>query len=199
VTTATERAGAAQEGLFARYPLVFFFLLSFIFTWGYFWLILAPLSLPSFLIGLGGFGPAASAFLVLALTSGKPGVLGLLRSIVHWRVGVQWYLVALLGVPVLNLVAYLVIPGALAEFAPNSSLPLLYLSEIVFSLTLGVAPLWEEIGWRGFAQPRIQRLHAPVLGSLILGASGACGTFPSFMDPWRKPDPVLPSSALALL
>jgi uncharacterized protein len=181
---AAERTGAAsREGLIARHPLVFFFLLSFVFTWGYFWLILTPLSLPSFLIGLGGFGPAASAFLILALTSGKPGVLALLRSYVHWRVGVQWYLAALLGAPVLNLVAYLVIPGTIAEFAPNSSLPLLYLSEMVFALTLGVAPLWEEIGWRGFAQPRIQRLHGPVLGSLILGALWGLWHLPFFYGP----------------
>jgi len=43
---------------------------------------------------------------VLAITSGKLGVLRLLRSIVNWRVGVRWYLVALVGLPVLNLLAF---------------------------------------------------------------------------------------------
>src|SRR6201986_3575833 len=103
-------ADPARSGLLARYPVFFFFLLSFVLTWGYFWLIWAPLGLPDSLIALGGFGPAVSAFLVLARTSGKPGVLRLLRSIVHWRVGLQWYLVALLVVPFLNLLAFLVGP-----------------------------------------------------------------------------------------
>jgi membrane protease YdiL (CAAX protease family) len=202
MTTAAERPDTAREGLIARYPLVFFFLLSFVFTWGYFWLILAPLNLPGSLIGLGGFGPAASAFLVLAISSGKPGVLRLLRSIVHWRVGVQWYLVALLGIPVLNLLAYLVVPGTLADIvAPDSSLPLLYLSEMAFSLTLGVAPLWEEIGWRGFAQSRIQRLHGPVVGTLILGALWGLWHLPFFYGPLAQtgPDATFVSASIALV
>ncbi|MGB9475599.1 MAG: hypothetical protein WCE87_11090 [Candidatus Udaeobacter sp.] len=98
---------AAHDGVLTRHPLFFFFLLSFTFTWGYFWLIWTPLRLPDSFIALGGFGPAASAFLVLALTSGRPGVLRLLRSIVHWRVGAPWYLVTLLGLPVLNFLAFL--------------------------------------------------------------------------------------------
>jgi hypothetical protein len=82
--------GTKRGRLFARYPLLLFFLLAFVLTWGYFWLIWARFGLPDFLIALGGFGPAVSAFLVVAITSGTPGVLRLLRSIVHWRVGVRW-------------------------------------------------------------------------------------------------------------
>jgi hypothetical protein len=33
--TSAQRPDAAREGLLARHPLVFFFLLSFVFTWGY--------------------------------------------------------------------------------------------------------------------------------------------------------------------
>jgi hypothetical protein len=43
------RPGASREGLFACHPLAFFFLLAFVFTWGYFWLIWAPLGLPNYL------------------------------------------------------------------------------------------------------------------------------------------------------
>src|SRR4249920_1407453 len=46
-------ADAARPGLLARYPLFFFFLLCFVLTWGYFWLIWAPLGLPHSLIALG--------------------------------------------------------------------------------------------------------------------------------------------------
>jgi membrane protease YdiL (CAAX protease family) len=202
VDNGAKGAEAAREGVLARYPLVFFFLLSFVFTWGYFWLIWAPLGLPDSLIALGGFGPSVSAFLVLAITSGKPGVLRLLRSIVHWRVGVQWYLVALLGVPVLNLLAFLVVPGSLADFvAPDSRLPLLYLSEMAICLTIGIAPLWEEIGWRGFAQPRIQRLHGPVVGSLILGVLWGLWHLPFFFGPLARtgPEATVISASIALV
>ncbi len=193
-------ADAARDGLLTRHQLFFFFLLSFISTWGYFWLVWTPLRLPDSLMALGGFGPTVSAFLVLALTSGKSGVLRLLRSIGHWRVGATWYLIALLGLPVLNFLAFLVVPGVLGDFvAPGLRLPLLYLSEMAISLTIGIAPVCEEIGWRGFAQPRIQRLYGPVVGSLILGAPCACGTHPSSLGPWREPDQRLHLLAPALL
>jgi hypothetical protein len=45
MTTATERPDAARGGLIARHPLVFFFVLAFAFTWGYFVLFWA-LQLP---------------------------------------------------------------------------------------------------------------------------------------------------------
>jgi membrane protease YdiL (CAAX protease family) len=170
---ATERTGAASRGgLVARHPLVFFFLLSFVFTWGYFGLFWA-LQLPAALLLLGAAGPTVSAFLILAITSGKPGVLRLLRSHVHWRVGVQWYLVTLVGIQALMFLSFVVVPGNLADFvAPDRSFVSLYLSAVAFTLFLPVpaGPLLEEGGWRGFALPRLQRLHGPLVGTVILGA-----------------------------
>jgi len=193
---------AKAGGLLAGHPLLLFFLSSFVLTWGYFWLIWAPLGLPASLIALGGFGPAISAFLVLAITSGMPGVLSLLRSIVHWRVGVRWYLVALLGVPLLNLFAFLVVPGTLSDFvAPDSRLLRVYLSEMAMSLTIGIAPLWEEVGWRGFALPCIQRLYGPVRGTLILGALWGFWHLPFFFGPLAQtgPDSTWLSATIALV
>jgi len=194
--------GAARNGLLTRYPVFFFFLFSFVLTWGYFWLIWAPLRLPDSLIALGGFGPAASAFLVLALTSGKPGVLRLLRSIVHWRVGANWYLVALLGLPVLNFLAFLVVPGVLSDFvAPGLRFPRVYLIEMAMSVTIGIAPMWEEIGWRGFAQSRMQRRYGPVVGTLILGALWGVWHLPFFFGPLARtgPEATFVSASIALV
>jgi len=202
VDSDTRGADAARDGLVTRHRLFFFFLFSFVLTWGYFWLIWAPLRLPDSLIALGGFGPSVSAFLVLALSSGKPGVLRLLRSIVHWRVGVIWYLVALLGLPVLNFLAFLVVPGVLGDLvAPDLRLPRIYLSEIAICLTIGIAPMWEEIGWRGFAQPRMQRLYGPVVGSLFLGALWGVWHLPFFFGPLARtgPDATLVSASTSLV
>ena len=124
------------------------------------------------MILLGAAGPTLSALLILAITSGKPGVLRLLSSYVHWRVDVQWYLVAVMGVTVLILLSYTVAPRAFAEFvAPDWSLVSLWLISFVRVLFFPPAgPLLEEGGWRGFALPRLQRLHGPLIGTLILGA-----------------------------
>jgi membrane protease YdiL (CAAX protease family) len=180
-----ERPDAPREGLLARHPLVSFFLLSFVFTWGYFGLFWT-LQLPGALLGLGAAGPTVSAFLILAITSGKPGVLRLLRSYVHWRVGVRWYLVTLVGIQVLMFLAFVVVPGALADFrAPDWSFVPLYLSAVAFTLFLPVpgGPVLEEGGWRGFALPRLQRLHGPLVGTLILGALWGLWHLPFFVGP----------------
>ena len=192
----------ARKGFLARYPTVLFFVLAFVLTWGYFWLIWAPLGLPASLIALGGFGPSIAAFLVLGITSGKAGVLRLLRSMVQWRAGVQWYLLILLGIPILNLLAFLVVPGTFADFvAPSSRFVRVYLSEMVFSLTIGVAPLWEEVGWRGFALPRMQRLHGPVVGTIILGLLWGVWHLPFFFGPLMQtgPDATFIRASIALV
>ena len=51
-----EKRERSSRRLLARYPTVLFFLLSFVLTWGYFWLIFAPLHLPDSLRALGVSG-----------------------------------------------------------------------------------------------------------------------------------------------
>jgi uncharacterized protein len=44
-------------------------------------------------------------------------------------------------------------------------------------------PLFEEPGWTGFAQPRLQQLHGPLVGGLILGSLWALWHLPGFLIP----------------
>jgi uncharacterized protein len=59
---------------------------------------------------------------------------------------------------------------------------LIYLGSFVLIAILG-GPLLEEPGWRGFALPRLQLLHGPFLGTLILGLLWALWHLPEFMVP----------------
>ena len=52
-----------------------------------------------------GFGPFLAALVVLAVTEGKSGVVGLLRRMVRWRVGLQWYAAAH-GLPIAKIVLH---------------------------------------------------------------------------------------------
>src|SRR5262249_6916927 len=126
-----------------------------------------------------------------------------LRRCVRWRVGVQWDLVALLGIPALMLIALLIIPGAPAAFrAPDSSFPRVYLSTFALALLLG-GPLGEEVGWRGFALPRLQQRHGRLGGTLIVGALGACWHLPIFFGPaspnFVGPDATLVSASISFV
>jgi membrane protease YdiL (CAAX protease family) len=95
-----------------------------------------------------------------AVIEGREGIRRWLRRIVLWRVGLQWYLFALIGLPlVMALATIIVSPGALESFqtlAPLSVVP--YLGAFVYMVLIG-GPLFEEPGWSGFALPRLQRLH----------------------------------------
>jgi uncharacterized protein len=182
-TAAPVQPSAPRQGVLARHPLVFFFLLTFVLSWGWGWLWQA-LQLPVPLIYVRTAGPTIAAFVVLAIISGRPGVLSLLRSYVHWRVGVPWYLLTLIGVPVLMFLSFVVVPGALADFvAPDWSFIPLYVSGFAFSVFLAGGPLLEEGGWRGFALPRLQRLHGPLVGTLILGVLWGLWHLPAYFGP----------------
>jgi hypothetical protein len=110
-----------------------------------------------------------AALIVTGATEGWAGIGRLLRRIVRWRVGLRWYLFVLLGLPALMVLGTFLRPGALASF-DVSALPsvLAYLGPFAFMVVLG-GPLFEEPGWRGFALPRLQRLHGPLIGGLIPG------------------------------
>jgi membrane protease YdiL (CAAX protease family) len=94
--------------------------------------------------------------------------------------------------PAIILLATIVLPGALASFRTLAPLdPLLLLVSFPLVLVFGGA-LFEEGGWRGFALPRLQWLHGPFFGTLILGALWACWHLPLFwITVWGTPPTVL--------
>jgi CAAX protease family protein len=201
---AARRQGPARKGLFARYPLTFYFLIAYAFSW----LVWVPLALSQDGAGLLSFrspigvsasivfasfaGPSLAAFIMTGITEGTEGIGRLLRRIVLWRVGLGWYLFALIGIPVILMLGVIVLPGAMASFKGLASFvpPMPWLSLVVYVFFHG--PLGEEPGWRGFALPRLQRLHGPLVGSLILAPLWALWHLPMFWVPaWNFPPTLL--------
>ena len=117
--------------------------------------------------GLGAFGPLLAAVLVARGEPERGGVRGLFRSLGAWRVHPAWYLVALLGPGALFVVGkavYTLLGGRDAG-------PWLYLPvEPERLVAMVVFPLGEEIGWRGYALPRMQERCGPIRASVALGA-----------------------------
>ncbi len=154
----------------ARHPLLAFFLLAFGLSWGV-WLLQAPLLFyPP--------GPFLAAIIVTAATEGRTGVKALLSRLVRWRVGRRWYAVALGAIPALILaaVALNVLLGAPAPTAAQLALlPGVLLALPVILLTDGA---WEELGWRGYALPRLQAARSPLAASVILGVVWAAWHLP---------------------
>ena len=118
-----------------------------------------------------------------AVTEGRPGISRLLRRAVRWRVGLQWYLFALIGLPAVMVLATIIRPGALVSFdVSGQPITLAYLKAFVCMATMG-GPLFEEAGWTGFAQPRLQQMYGPLLGGLLLGGLWALWHLPGFLIP----------------
>jgi membrane protease YdiL (CAAX protease family) len=192
MTTVSSPSISARQGLLVRHPLISYFIITFVFSW----LLLLPgpltyygiLSVSPRLLGYFGIasllGPALAGFIMSAATVGAAGVGDLLRRMVLWRVGIRWYLFAILGIPSVMVLATLVLhPGALGSLdlsAQPFALP--YLIAFVSMALIG-GPLFEEPGRTGFAQPRLQWLYGPLLGSLILGGLWALWHLPGFLIP----------------
>jgi len=164
-----------------RYPLITFFVLAFALSW-WGWILYAIDLSPT---PIASFGPFLAALVMLAVTRGKSGVVGLLQRMVRWRVGVQWYAVALLLPVGVTLVAAASNVFLLGAQAPSSAelgswLSLFTLFPILL-LVPGMGGAWEEPGWRGYALPRLQTGRSALFASLVLGAVWAFWHLPLLM------------------
>ena len=127
------------------------------------------------------FGSAVPAFLVIAAMHGRDGVRNLLRRCLRWRVHPQWYLFALLGVPI-GVVCTSAIFGLEGLHALVVQWPLLVtvvVPQLLLFIVFSNGP--EEIGWMGFLQARLQERHGPLLASLIVTLPFALYHLPSLM------------------
>jgi uncharacterized protein len=187
-----------------RIHLVAFFLLAFALSWSV-WIPAAlasrglfPLQLSPLLTSvLGTFGPSLAALIVLSVTSGTQGVGSLLRRLLLWRVGLQWYAFVLLWPALLSLAASglaVLFGGPAPDFAhppvlrfaslpPEAQgigllvlLPIAFLQQFFLGSSMG-----EELGWRGYALPRLQARHSALLASIILGLLWGLWHLPLFL------------------
>jgi membrane protease YdiL (CAAX protease family) len=168
-----------------KHPLLWFFLLTFGITWG---LAVVLFAFPDFVRRVAGemssanplfilavWGPNLAAVIVTAAISGWAGVLALLARVVRFRVGVLWYLLALFLVPA---------AGVLIRLVSGQPFVLTAIPGMGMAATLGVllvtGTLGEEVGWRGFALPRLLERMSPIAASLLLGAVWGVWHLPSF-------------------
>jgi uncharacterized protein len=155
--------------LVKRHRLTAFFILAYAFSW-WAWILYELGLFPN---PVASFGPFLAAIVVLALTEGKAGILGLFRRMVRWRVAPGWYAVALL-LPVV-LAAAATALNVLLGAEPLSAAELngwtgLFAIFAIVLLVPGLGGAWEEPGWRGYALPRLQSRRSALVSSLILGA-----------------------------
>jgi membrane protease YdiL (CAAX protease family) len=174
-----------------RRPVAAYALLTYAITW----ILVLPLvlnglgvthfSLPAGWHALGALGPLIAAFVVAGVTQGRHGTATLLRSIRRWRVGWLWWVVSV-GTPLLMLGLGIVFVGAWGQQWPDFASTLTSASSVSFWLVDGVLTgvlygVCEEVGWRGFALPRLQMRRKALASTLLLFGIWAIFHIPFFL------------------
>jgi membrane protease YdiL (CAAX protease family) len=173
-----------------KHQLTSYFIIAYIVTW----ILVLPFILTQFdLISintnwhfLGAFGPTISAVIVVYVAEKKEGLRKLRETSFNWRVGAFWILFSSLIMPIslfltiglnfiftgnlIDLNAYLINNGIID---PVSLIVWIW----VGSISYGV---FEEIGWRGYALPKLQEKYNPLISTLILTILWAFWHLPMF-------------------
>jgi uncharacterized protein len=171
-------------GLLTKY-----FLLTYIVSWTCF-ISVAVLSygtlatssglvvLQRVLVYLGAFTPSLVA-LWLTARAGMPGqTQKLLSKIGKWKMNIKWYLFAAGFIVVIKLfvaLIYRLIIGVWPQFGQEAW----YIMVVAVIFTTWVQA-GEEIGWRGFALPRMTARFGLPISTLLLGILWACWHLPLF-------------------
>jgi CAAX protease family protein len=164
-----------------RHPVPIYFLMTFAISWGGVLLAiggpgripgtpeqldrLLPIAILAMLAG-----PSLTGMLLTGLVSGKAGFRELRTHLFRWRVGARWYAVALLTAPLSMTAGLLVLLRLYPEFLPSIVVSDDKVSVLLFGIVAGLAAgIFEELGWTGFAIPRLKLRYGVLTTGLMVG------------------------------
>ncbi len=170
--------------------LVAFFVLAYSISWAWELPLVAggqtvyqgvgwPTHMPALL------APMVAAFIVTAWRLGRVGVRDLVARTFRWDVGWRWWAAALSPLLFLALAMGVVaatgnsVPST-SDFAEFSGISSVLTVVGVLAFIVVVNGFGEEVGWRGFALPNLQRRFSPLTAALIVAGLWAAWHLPMF-------------------
>ncbi len=170
----------------SRFPIACFFILVF--------------ALQAVVIAVGRFAPASgvqhflwpylanpslAGLLMILWLQGLPGIRSVLKKLIPWPIGQTWPMLAFclllpLACMVLTFALLAASGGPVPSVSESDLRNYLYTAVIEKGFFFGPG-LIEEIGWRGFALPCLQRRYSALASSLIIGLVWALWHVPSFI------------------
>lgn len=173
--------------LLLKYPLITFIVLAYLLTWlmwtpsiassrGLIW------QLPPVVSVIGSFGPALAAIIVSGAIGGWERIAEVIRPLINWRIQIKWYIVAFIPLLInsIFIMAFAILTGNKPELSPKTFA--MIIPTFLFWLVFG-GPLGEEVGWRGFALPRLQKKTTALAASLYLALIWFGWHLPRYLDP----------------
>lgn len=156
IHTATEPEGRSAAAVFR------FFLLTYVVSWTFFAAYLATGVTPLILVGV--WGPTLMGMALTARYHGAAGLRRFLGRFGRIRIGLRWWIALLLLPAGIHFAGR----SAWQLLGPGTFDPELWFSVQTVIMSFVVAGFGEELGWRGFALPRLQQRYSPLVASLIL-------------------------------
>ena len=182
----TEANSAVRSFRMPSKALTPFFVLTFAITWGLigiyiFWPDWSAATFGSIsgshpIFFLATWSPAIVALALVLFYSGVTGLRAFLLRLFLWRCPRGWVIFILMGIPLIFMTGSLFKGGPLLAPAPADGIGVFV---IVLFMMLFLGPV-EEFGWRGVAQPLLQRHMAPIWAGTIIGAAWGVWHLPAF-------------------
>ncbi len=167
---------------------IVYFMVTFVMTWAA-WIgagVIAPAATGAHgitrtvLIYVGTFAPGVVALTMTLIEHGRAGVSTLIKRLFQADVAPRWYLYAIgymVGVKLTMATVHRVVLGGWPEFS-DEPFVLLFAATLLSTVVLGQAG--EELGWRGYALPRLAARLGYAWSSLIIGVAWALWHLPLF-------------------
>ena len=166
--------------------LVFFVPVTFAITWG---IVGSYILFPETTVALFGdisgghplyflatWAPAISGITLVLIYTGPQGLRAFLSRLLRWRAAPVWWLFILAGIPLVYVAGSLIKDGPLMAPLPPEGPGAVF---ALLGMMLFLGPM-EEFGWRGVAQPILQRQMAPVWAGALIGATWGFWHLPAF-------------------
>jgi membrane protease YdiL (CAAX protease family) len=150
---------------------------------------------------LAVYAPAIAALTLVLFREGGNGARRLLGRLLLWRTSAAWYAFLLIGIPLLFYA------GALWKgLSPGELVPVSAVGAYLIALALhAIKGPVEEIGWRGFMLPLLQRRMSPLWAGLVIGIIWGVWHLPAFFlsgtehSAWSFTDFFVGTIALSLI
>jgi len=157
-------------------PVNIFFVLVFVISWTLIYVLFGSEGIPATkenqeLIGMTILlGPSVAGLSLIFIYDKLPGLKLLGARLVKVKINVKWYLVALLAAPVTTFLAVLI----LSFFVENARPTFMITDDIIGSVSLGLigglfVGLFEELGWTGFAMPKLLKKYGVFFTGFVIG------------------------------
>jgi len=165
-----------NKNIFNKYPLMIYFILTFIISWGAIVMLVGTDGIPvdpdqAVTLGMAILlGPSITSILLTGLASGRKGYRELGSRLFKWRVSFSWYAVALLTAPLSTAAVLILLSFFSSEFVPSIFMSENKISLLIMGIIAGLmVGFFEELGWTGFAIPRMRLRYGVLATGLIVG------------------------------